>query len=308
MDVEQVSDVVERISRVPDRYRRFDHDADIAWRIFRLDGAMLSAAADYGLPVRSSNGQRAYDELDLTNLSLALRLPSPRYLAMYQWPAAMRAAAEPERMRYEVDIAGGCAATDSEHTCDVRLTETFRAVGAELDPHTRKGTLIASYDHRTPRGNAPDDLRRLFNEVDAFHFHVLPVELYSDLTFLRDTALANCELASKYLVLRGLDTGWDARRSFGLLLSTPYSIAHFWAEFRLDGEWVAFDPHMINSLARWGLLDPETTARDQVVSAAVLRIGDEWTDLIEDAGHPVKESLLTRRRLLTTPNIDGDRP
>lgn len=306
MGDDAVAAIVDRIRRVPDAYRRFDQDEATALRVFRLDQQLLAEAVGHGLPFRSSDDGLRYDELDLTNLSLSLRLPSPRYLAMHQWPAAIRAAASPEAMHYEVDISARCSAPDTGHVCDARLADPLREAGARLDARTRKGSLTVAYAADTPSGSAPPELGELFDELDDLHFHVLPIELYGDVEFAKATSLANCELASRLLVQRGRESGWDTRRSFGLLLSTPFSIPHFWAEFRLEDRWVAFDPHTITSLRRWGLLDP-STCRNQAVNAAVLRVGEEWVDLIEDQGRPVTESLLTRRRFLADTRAEGSR-
>lgn len=86
MDTETLRGIVERVRLVPDRHRVFDQDTPAAMRIFRIGTPALSDLLDLGFPHRSSGGERYFDELDLANASLALRLPSPRYLAMRRWP------------------------------------------------------------------------------------------------------------------------------------------------------------------------------------------------------------------------------
>jgi hypothetical protein len=295
MDAEPLRGIVERVRRVPDRYRVFDQDSSTAAGIFRLGSPVLSELLDLGLPHRSSGGERYFDELDLANVSLTLRLPSPRYLAMRRWPQVFRAMAEDRPVRYEVEVSGDCAGAEAGHECDFRLPEEVLALGAGPQ-RARRFTLYREVGPDNRSVEVPQELRRLFDEVSGFHFHILPVALYGDLAFLAATALANCELASRYLTSRATEDGWEARRSFGLLLSSPYSAQHFWPEIRLDGVWTAFDPHTINSLVRWEVLAPGEVPIDQVLNTAVFRIAEEWLDLVQDAGRPARVSLLTRRR------------
>ncbi|HJP72777.1 MAG TPA: hypothetical protein VJ914_00830 [Pseudonocardiaceae bacterium] len=295
MDAEPLRGIVDRVRRVPDRYRVFDQDAPTATRIFGIGSPVLSELLDLGFPHRLSGGERYFDELDLANASLALRLPSPRYLAMRRWPQVFRAMADDRPVRYEVEVSGECDGAQAGHTCDFRLPEEVLALGAG-PRRARRFTLYREVGAGSRTWEVPSELRRLFAEVSGFHFHILPVDLYGDLSFLAETSLANCELASRYLTRRATEDGWEARRSFGLLLSSPYSAQHFWPEIRLDGVWTAFDPHTINSLVRWEVLAPGEVPIDQVLTSAVLRIAEEWIDLVQDAGRPARVSLLTRRR------------
>uniref|UniRef100_A0AAU3GRH1 Transglutaminase-like domain-containing protein n=1 Tax=Streptomyces sp. NBC_01401 TaxID=2903854 RepID=A0AAU3GRH1_9ACTN len=296
MDTETLRGIVERVRLVPDRHRVFDQDTPAAMRIFRIGTPALSDLLDLGFPHRSSGGERYFDELDLANASLALRLPSPRYLAMRRWPAVFRAAADDSAVRYEVEVAAECDAPEPGHRCDFRLPAEVLALGAEPAAGARRFTLIREVGATGRTGEVPEELRRLFAEVSRFRFHILPLALYGDLGFIETTSLANCELASRYLVRRADEDGWEARRSFGLLFSSPYSLHHFWPEIRLDGVWTAFDPYMIISLERWGVLAPAEVPATQVIDSAVFRVAEDWTDLVEDAGRPARVSLLTRRR------------
>lgn len=112
--------VVDRVRRVPDRYRVFDRDSHTAQRVFGLGAEVLSVLLDLGFPCRGQNGERSFDELDLTNASLALRLPSPRYLAMRGWPQTFRSSSDSRPIRYDVTISAGCGFTEPGHGCDFR--------------------------------------------------------------------------------------------------------------------------------------------------------------------------------------------
>ena len=296
MNAEPLGDIVDRVRLVPDRHRVFDQDPSTALRIFRIGAPVLSDLLDLGFPHRSSGDERYFDELDLANASLALRLPSPRYLAMRRWPEAFRAVVGDRPVRYEVEVSADCGAEAPDHQCDFRLSAEVLALEAGLDPAARQFTVRSEVGAAGRTGEAPEELRQLFAEVSAFHFHILPVALYGDLSFVAATSLADCELASRYLVRRATEDGWEARRSFGLLLSSPYSALHFWPEVRLDGAWHAFDPHIVNSLVRWGVLAPAEISPAKVLDSAFFRITEDWVELVRDAGRPAPLSLLTRRR------------
>ncbi|MFI9168371.1 hypothetical protein [Streptomyces lincolnensis] len=308
MNAEPLRDIVERVRRVPDRYRVFDQDTSTALRIFRLGDPVLSDLLDLGLPHQSSGGERYFDELDLANASLALRLPSPRYLAMRRWPEIFRSVVDDRPVRYEVAVSAACGSDVPDHQCDFRLPEEVLALGADPDLAARRFTLHREVGASGRTGEVPQGLRQLFAEVSRFQFHILPVALYGDLSFLAATSLANCELASRYLVQRANEDGYEARRSFGLLLSSPYSLHHFWPEVRLDGVWTAFDPYMILSLERWEVLKPSEVSATQVLNSAVFRIAEDWIELVEDAGRPAPVSLLTRRRPLDDGAVSAPGP
>ncbi len=298
MNPEALRGIAERVRRVPDRHRVFDQDASAVAKIHRIGAPILSDLLDLGFPHRSSGGERYFDKLDLENVSLALRLPSPRYLAMRRWPDVIRAVVENRPVRYDLEVVAECDSAMPGHECDFRLPAQVLALGVGPDSTARKFTLSREVKDTAGPGEAPQELRRLFAEVSGFHFHILPEALYGDLSFLADTSLADCELASGFLARRAAEEGWEARRSFGLLLSSPYSLPHFWPEVRLDGVWTAFDPHLINSLVRWEVLAPGEVPAAAVLNAAFLRVTEDWLPLIQDAERPARVSVLTRRRPL----------
>jgi len=293
---ELLQDITARVRLVPDRHRVFDRDTSTALKVFGIGAPVLSALLDLGFPHRATGGQQHFDELDLANASLALHLPSPRYLAMRRWPDVLRAVAENRPVRYDLEIAAECDSAAPAHRCSFRLPAAVQALGAQPDDTARKFTLSREVGASGRPGVAPPDLRRIFGEVSGFHFHILPKALYGDLSFVAATSLADCELATRYLAKRANEEGWEARRSFGLLLSSPYSLEHYWPEIRLDGVWTAFDPHLVNSLVRWGVLADGQVSNAQVLNSVFFRVADDWLPLVEDAGRPARVSLLTRRR------------
>ncbi|MCC2321241.1 hypothetical protein [Cellulomonas xiejunii] len=308
MPAEDLGAIVGRVRLVPDRYRIFDKNASTALRIYRLDASLLTELLDLGFPHDVSGGELFFDDLDLANVSLALRLPSPRYLAMRRWPEIFRTVGDGSPISYQVEVSAECGWAEPRHACEFQRAAELNALGADAGPSHQKFMLQREVGGTGRAQNAPDGLDVLFAEVSEFRFHILPLALYGDLSFVAETSLANCELASLHLARRATEEGWEARRSFGLLVSSPYSLPHFWPEVRLGGAWTAFDPHMINSLVRWDLLTPSEVPTAQAMSSAVLRLADEWVDLVQDAGRAAPVSLLTRRRPGTAPALSSAGP
>ncbi|AGL16378.1 hypothetical protein [Actinoplanes sp. N902-109] len=299
MNADLLRVVADRVRLVPDRHRVFDQDESVVQRVFRIGAPVLSALLDLGFPHRTSGTQRYYDELDLANAALVLRLPSPRYLAMRRWPEVLRAVVDDRPFQYDVEIAAACGWPGPGHPCDFHLAGEVLAL--KVAPSGAPGVYTLSREvGATGRTvEATPELRELFAEVSGVEFHFLPEALRADLSFLAETSLADCELATRFLVRRAAERGWAARRSYGLLLSSPYSLEHYWPEIELDGSWTAFDPHLINSLVRWEVLAPGEVSVAQVLNSAFYRVAEDWISLVEDAGRPAPVSLLTRRRPLT---------
>ncbi|QUX26725.1 hypothetical protein KGD83_15150 [Nocardiopsis akebiae] len=308
MNAELLRDVAERVRLVPDRHRVFNQGTPTVLKVFGIGAPVLSDLLDLGLPHRSSGGERYFDKLDLENVSLSLGLPSPRYLAMRRWPEVLRAVVERRPVRYDLEVVAECDPEAPVHVCDFRLPAEVLALGTETDPAVRRLTLSREVGATGRPGEAPRELQRIFSEVSGFRFHILPEALYGDLAFVAETSLADCELATRYLARRAAEEGWEARRSFGLLLSSPYSLPHYWPEIRLDGVWTAFDPHLVNSLVRWGVLAPSAVSSAQVLNSVFFRVAEDWMPLVQDAGRPARVSVLTRRRALTDGAASTDQP
>ncbi|WP_155856104.1 hypothetical protein [Cellulomonas sp. URHD0024] len=306
VSAELLRDVVERTRLVGDQHRVFDQDTSLVQKVHRILPDVLSALLDLGFPHRLSGGERYFDELDLANVSLTLHLPSPRYLAMRRWPDVLRAVVADDPVRYEVEVVAECGSADPGHRCDFGLPGPVKSLVTASDEGPRAFRLRRDVGGCGRTGEAPSRLQTVFAELAGVEFYFLPEALRSDLAFLAETSLADCELATRYLVRRATEEGWQARRSFGLLLSSPYSLEHYWPEVLLDEVWTAFDPHLVNSLSRWGVLAPGEVSPGQVLNSAFFRVAEDWVTLVEDRGLPARLSLLTRRRALTAgaPSVD----
>jgi hypothetical protein len=77
--------------------------------------------------------------------------------------------------------------------------------------------------------------------------------------------------------------------------ATPFSTTHTWPQVDVDGRWTSFDPHMLNSLARWGLVDAEQWPPLTPVDRVLLRLGERPFPLLTRLGRAITVSLPTRR-------------
>jgi hypothetical protein len=75
IDEAHVTQSIERILRVPGKYREFHTDINEANRRFAVKEPLLALLLDLGLPHVSRSGHLYFDGYDLFNVSLDLRLP-----------------------------------------------------------------------------------------------------------------------------------------------------------------------------------------------------------------------------------------
>lgn len=303
----QAREIVRNARFVPDRHRVFRHDAAFAWQRLRLSEPTVTALLDAGFPSGLHDDRRLFDQSDLVNASLALKLPSGRFAMMRRWIDALRVAAGSEPVRHRIDLTRADSRSDSGDGVEV-APQVRRHLSAGADAGagggSNTGTLAVevrtSEPSRPLTGAALSDLVRIIRPLEFF---VLPVELRYDLGFLRETNLADCQLATHYLVTEGRQRGLEIRSSFGLFLATPFSTTHTWPEVRHAGRWTGFDPHMLNSLARWQLADPDDWPALTPVDRVLVRLGDQPFPLMTRSGQTVAVSLPTKRSFKRTTEI-----
>ncbi|TDC79218.1 transglutaminase domain-containing protein [Streptomyces hainanensis] len=261
-----------RIRQVPDRYREFVQTVrDAAWE-HRLDHTLLERFTDLGLPCRGGPDGPRYDRLDLANASLALRLPSARSMAMRGWANTLRATAGSAATTFEVEIRPRCPAPGHPGECAYEASAALRAQPGFTESPDGHRYLVRDRIV-APDTDVPQEVRDLAALVSPLHYHLLPEELRGDIGFARETNLADCALAVALLVAEATLRGITARPSFGFLLAVPYSIEHAWTEVEFDGRQVSLDPHLLNLLTSWDLLERDQWPSHQPISACTWRLG-----------------------------------
>lgn len=295
-DPAELAEILARVRLVPDRYREFRRDRAEAARLHRVDAALLGTLHELGLPhARDAHGEPRYDELDLANISLALRLPSARLLAMRGWRNALESAAAGVPTVYHVDIQPRCPCPPHDGACDFELAPELPAAVPPGEGHPVGAGFIVTRPVLGGTAELSGAARAVTEAVAPLRFHFIPLELSTDLGFVRDTGLADCILANRVLVRAAREAGVPARLSYGIFLSAPYSINHCWAEFPVDGRWVAFDPHLLTTLGRLGLLDPARWPPYRSIGDAAWRIHGDDAALIRHGDRRAVLSLPTTR-------------
>jgi hypothetical protein len=288
---ELLTRVLRRVQLVPDRFKVFNEGDVEAKRKHGIDAGLLATLTELGLPAVSTGTGLRYDSLDLANVSLALALPSPRFMAMRGWSAAIRSASNAKPTTYVLSVEPHCP-TAHEGPCVI-----------EAAPHIREQPEYS----RSPEGaitltrHVPAQLTREFPEAAALtsliqhvHFHLLPDELRADVAFLRETHLADCGLAARYLVREATALGLTARLSFGLFIALPYSVPHAWFDLFLDDQWVPFDPHLLNVMTGWGLLPAEQWPPHRSIGGAAWRLSKEGFQIARHVGRKGSMSFPTQ--------------
>lgn len=289
---EPLSRVLGRLSRIPDRFRVFGESAADAQRRHGVDADLLDALTDLGLPFAPTvNGPR-YDALDLANTSLALALPSPRLMAMRGWSAAIRTAASKAPTTYVVAVEPNCPHQDHDGPCTVETAPQL----CEQSTFSRSpdGAITLTRHVRGRTAHEYPEVSGLTDLVRPIHFHLLPDGLSADVGFLRETGLADCSLAARYLVQEAAALGLTARRSFGLFVAAPYSIPHSWLDLYLGGAWVPFDPHLLNVLTGWGLLSADEWPSHRSIGDAAWHLAEDEFQIARHTGKAASVSFPTR--------------
>jgi hypothetical protein len=296
-----IEDVLQRAARVPHRYRRFEVGAETAARVHRIDGALLGEALDLGLAHEGSGADRRFDDFDLKNLGLALRIPSPAWLQVRLSAQPFNAAAvgtATYRTRFQGRRAAGVLEPSPQLAAGV-VDGTLRRMGPdvfEADIQVSAGENAADADEGA--ADCARELGPVLPEAARLEYYLVPDELRDDVGFVRETRLADCRAGTTYLVRVAADAGAAVRPASGLLLAGAFPLPHAWLEVRRGDRWLPADPYYLVSMAGYGLLDGERWPPHRSVAGTVWKICGSYTDLcfLSGDGRPVKTSVRILRR------------
>lgn len=216
---EKLNAILQSIKAVPDDGRRFVVTANVASRQYGFSAEVVEQLLELGMPVLRQDSELYFDAYDLANVSLHMGFSSIQRLAMRTWTKTLKMCEQ-----------------------GVRTTATIDVVLAD-EPPSQFQLIMVPQDIR-----AIGPILSLLEEFGQLRFFMLPEVCRWDIDFISTNKICECGGASKWLVTRALNQGLEARQCFGLLIAEPYSTGHYWTEFRIDGEWVAFDPVLIGLL------------------------------------------------------------
>ncbi len=242
-------DLMEKIMLVPTSLRSYNADSDMASKHYGIDLVLLEKLTGLGLPFMESTGQVLYSSFDLSNISLHLRLPSIQRLAMRMWARTLQT-----------------SVVDPPSTAIVSVFP----IGVCTDTATPLKVLTVPLRDRNVFAHGL--LKDLIDEWAGFSFYMLPEECRWDIDFIERSRICECGGASKRMIFQAWKHGIEARQCFGLLVAAPFSTGHYWAEFNLDGEWIAFDPLLLSVLSESCGLDRQAWPSHRSSSAILHRL------------------------------------
>lgn len=274
---------VARVLRVPTVYRKFSVLQSALADLYGISEGLLTELLDLGLPHRRGR----FDRLDLDNIGLALRLPCTRNKAMRWWSRSLTQS-RTKPVAGTLRIQARCPQPGHSGECGFALASELadRLVAAqEPGPFTAWFTVRASLTAATWTFRAP--FSDLFRRVLPLEFHLLPWPLANDLRFLASTGLAECRLATAFLVREADEFGLPVRAARGIFVANPYPVEHSWIDcFVDDGRWLAADPFLLNAFLKWGIVDRQEWAIDSSLQSVLWRTGAPEGGLVTHRGNP----------------------
>jgi hypothetical protein len=271
--------MVHRVCAVPDRFRVFSVPGPEVMRQFGLDDELLASLLDLGLPHRGAGPDRRLDPLDLENIGSGLGLMSPQEIIRRRWARSLRAVRQESSGAYQLRISWSCPWPGHPGPCRFTAGPRLSVLVPGVDDGSLGGTVLTGLSeplrcaHDFGPGFAPvvAAARRLV-------FHRLPPELVTDLGFLAETGMADCQLGNRHLMLVAREHGFDVRSAAGFFIGAPFPARHVWFEVRSCDQWIPADPFFLDTLARWGVLSAEDWPLDHSPRNVLIRL--EATDSI----------------------------
>ncbi len=278
---ELVRETVDRIRLVPEHARRYLEGRAEAARIHRIGPKFLGQLLAHGLPHRKTGADILFDHLDLANVGLTFALRSPTRMAMRWWAKSLTKLAPGRETRYGLNLSGSCPTPGHPEDCRFSLHPRLRDL---VRPGTIREDAPGSYSFDI---RLHSDVHHfgawfdpLIDHVRPLRFHLLPYPVNTDLGFLAETGLADCRMAALHLHRAGTGLGVPMRVAAGYFVVPPYASVHVWPEVRDEDRWLPADPFLLQSLARWSIIDPAKWPPNRSPQGLLWRISDEYLELI----------------------------
>lgn len=302
-DAVRAARIVERVKKIPDRYRRFSVPARDAVRVHHFTPALLEHLLDLGLPHSGTGTTRVFDLLDMENIGIELHLPCPRWIAMRWWSRVLPAHVVSGPRTLRLTLGANCPTPSQAHDCEVVLHPGTVVQGEPArisarppaDHHLTLTTRWVAHHFGEP-------FSPLIAEVTPLVYHRLPQPLTRDPGFVRETGLANCRAASDFLIAAAKRLDLPVRPSAGLFLADLFAVRHWWAEFHDQGRWLPADPFLLSAFARWGVVDPAAWPANRSPSGALWKLADPTGPIASHCGRQLK---VTKRLLALPPDRDA---
>jgi Transglutaminase-like superfamily len=262
-------------------------------RNFGFSGRDLDTLARAGLPHRRMNGEHWFRWGDLHYLGLRLGTAKPYLSGIRRWaktfaqlsrvpgtdiaidyiPKASRA--NPHGVLGTVRLPGGRRRTLALRSGAVGVTIRARQHGVWPDPDPHLAAILER-----------------FAELQLY---VIPESLRDSAAQMMELGLSDCETVAQLAVVACTRERYEARSAYGLLLSFPFSVTHSWAEVRIEGRWMAFDPLTAMAMREFAPDDAPRITGSSCLGAILLRIAVEPVPLVSVDGACIDTIFATRR-------------
>lgn len=245
---------IRRLEQVPSELRDFTVSSSDAERQFGLTWSMLDELAAAGLPYRDGPNGRRFSGADLAYLGIRLGTAQAHLTKFALLAKSLTRFAAHESVGLTVHYVPLLAAGSGSVPGMIALPEGgHREVELVHDEVAAEVSIMLGSWHPP----TPARLARALAEMGPLNLYELPAALLGDVAFSRRTGLSECFTAAQMVGDCCRSAGYEARVSEGLLVSIPWSSAHYWAEARVEGTWLPLDPLMIRAMRQFGSLKPD---------------------------------------------------
>lgn len=239
---------IDNVTCVSKQHKVFNIPVEMARRHYGIKESLLVELEALGLPFLDQNNQHFYDRYDLTNISLYANFTSIQRMAMRTWAAGLKIKGNKDNSYAKVNLA-----IETSLSFPRKMSIIYPGKVNEVWMYSSE--LPAYIIHQVKLFKSPPQIPALLAELltyvaNTYHFYMLPESLRWDTAFIRKQGIAECGGASKLLYEECRQLNFECRQMYGVLLAAPYSITHFWLEVKLEGQWYAFDPVLINLLTK----------------------------------------------------------
>lgn len=293
-----LQEVVDRARLVPDRYRDYSTSWGLATGHVRVPEELLARVLDVGFPHARVDGQLRFDRKDLKNLLLRTLVPSPQRDAVQAIADTLNTAPPAPSISRKITAVSRCPEPGHGGACDLVISDLLTKPVDEaitvLSLDARQCVLSAVI-RSGPATLLPlsDDERQVFERLAELEFQHIPTELAVDPGFARETGMADCRLAYRYMCVLGEEIGMRIRPAAGIAATPPFSNTHAWAEVHDGQGWTPVDPFFIARLVRWGFLAADEWPVNRVPLGLLVRLGEHDEALMSHRGVEIPPMLLT---------------
>jgi hypothetical protein len=301
MSAQSVAEIIQRIRRIPDQYRAFTEDAKEAARIHKIPEDLLRELLDLGLPCRASESGYRFDRTDLENVALSLRFRCPRYVAMQWWARSLNTIVADGQNEFILRLIPKCPLAGHPGPCTFSASSFIEgAVASDSLAVSPAGVVTARVCLPTKMVTFTDAYAELFDRLAGLTLHIFPESMPVESWKAYDTGLADCRMAARLLVQGAAEFELAARPASGFFMASPFPMRHVWVELETAGSWVTADPFLLQSLARWGIVDGKQWPVYRSPPGLLWKLQSTYsidTPLMLHAGQETLSSCVIQRRL-----------